>query len=157
MYADVLVEIMAKSIDKTFTYKIPNNVKVGMRVKVPFGKRIIEVFILKVYEEKKFDYKVKEIIDVIDEKPVINEEMLELGSYISKKTLSPLISAYQAMLPSALKAKNDFKVNKKYITILEIVKEVNLSGKGKEIYNLIKEGKNNKTELNKITIDAYKK
>ena len=157
MYADILVEIVSKSIDKTFTYKVPDNVKVGMRVLVPFGKRIIEGFVLKVYQEKNFDYEVKDITEVIDDYPVINKEMLELGKYISKKTLSPLISCYQAMLPSALKASYKTKVNKKYITVLEIVKEENLTGKQEEIYNLIKSGINLKSELNKISSYAVKK
>ena len=149
MYADVLVEIVSKNIDKTFTYKVPDNVKVGMRVKVPFGKRIIEGFVLKIHKEKSFDYEVKDIKEVIDDYPVINCEMLELGRYISKKTLSPLITCYQAMLPSALKAGHKKQVNKKYITVLEIVKEENLSGKQKEIYDLIKSGNNIKSELNR--------
>ncbi len=157
MYADVLVEIVSKNIDKTFTYKVPDNVKVGMRVKVPFGKRIIEGFVLKIHKEKSFDYEVKDIKEVIDDYPVINCEMLELGRYISKKTLSPLITCYQAMLPSALKAGHKKQVNKKYITVLEIVKEENLSGKQKEIYDLIKSGNNIKSELNKISSYAVKK
>ena len=155
MYADVLVEI--KGLDKTFTYKVPLNTKVGIRVKVPFGKRILEGFVLNIYSEKNFDYEIKDIIGIIDSEPVINEEMMTLGKYISKKTLSPLISTYQAMLPSALKAKNNFKVNKKYIKVLNIIKNVSLSGKQKEIYDLIKSGKNNKTELNKISSYAVKK
>lgn len=157
MYADVLVEIMTHSMDKTFTYKVFNNVKVGMRVKVPFGKRTLEGFVLRIYEEKNFDYEVKQIIEVIDDKPVINSEMLELGKYISKKTLSPLISAYQTMLPSALKAKNNFKVNKKYVTVLEVIKDVALEGRTQEIYEMIKNGQNNKTELNKISSYHVKK
>ena len=157
MYADVLVEIMAKNIDKTFTYKVPKDTKVGVRVRVPFGKRIIEGFVLKVYNDFNETYEVKEIKEIIDENPVINEEMLELGKYISKKTLSPLISCYQSMLPSGLKAKNNKVVNKKYITVLEIVKEENLNGKTKEIYDLIKEGKNDKTYLNKISSYAVNK
>ena len=40
--------------------------------------------------------------------------MLELGKFISKNTFSTLISAYQAMLPKALKAKNKVNINKKY-------------------------------------------
>ncbi len=157
MYADVLVEIMAKNIDKTFTYKVPKDTKVGVRVRVPFGKRIIEGFVLKVYNDFNETYEVKEIKEIIDENPVINKEMLELGKYISKKTLSPLISCYQSMLPSGLKAKNNKVVNKKYITVLEIVKEENLTGKTKEIYDLIKEGKNDKTYLNKISSYAVNK
>lgn len=157
MYADVLVEIMAKNIDKTFTYKVPKDTKVGVRVRVPFGKRIIEGFVLKVYNDFNETYEVKEIKEIINENPVINKEMLELGKYISKKTLSPLISCYQSMLPSGLKAKNNKVVNKKYITVLEIVKEENLTGKTKEIYDLIKEGKNDKTYLNKISSYAVNK
>ena len=156
-YADVLVEIMAKSIDKTFTYKTIDNVEVGKRVKVPFGKRILEGFVLKVHNDYDDKYEIKEILEVVDEYPVINKEMLSLGQYISKKTLAPLISCYQVMLPTALKAKNNKTVNKKYITILEIVKEAELTGKAKEIYDLIKKGNNNKSELNKISSYAVKK
>ena len=157
MYADVLVEIVSKNIDKTFTYKVPENTKVGMRVLVPFGKRKIEGFVLKIYQKQNFDYEVKEIIKVIDEYPVINKEMLELGKYISQKTLSSLITCYQAMLPKALKAGHKNNINKKYITILEIIHEVELNGKQLEIYNLIKQGHNIKSELNKISSYAVKR
>ena len=117
MFADVLVELKAKRIDKTFTYLIPNNlidkVKVGIRVLVPFGKQTLEGFVLNIEKDKDIDYELKEIIDIVDEEPVLNEEMLELGKYISLKTLCNLIHAYQTMLPAALKAHKNFKVNKK--------------------------------------------
>ncbi|MDD2377301.1 MAG: primosomal protein N' [Bacilli bacterium] len=125
MIIEVLVEIRAKQIDKTFTYLVPESliskVKVGIRVLVPFGKQQLEGFVLKIVDNTSFEYELKEIIDVIDNEPVINEEMMELGKYISKKTLSNLISAYQTMLPAALKAKNKFKVNKKYISYIKLV------------------------------------
>ena len=161
MYAEVLVEIKAKAIDKTFTYKIPDgiNLEVGVRVLVPFGKRQLEGFVLNVIDEGNFDYELKEIISVIDDKPVINEEMLRLGEYISKKTLSPLITAYQTMLPRALKAKNGFSVNKKYISYLVIDKDgADLKTiKQKEIYNFVKEGKKVlKQEANLISASATK-
>lgn len=143
MYAQVLVELKAKAIDKTFTYKIPDgfNVLVGMRVLVPFGRQKLEGFVLKIEKSKNLDYEVKEIISVIDEKPIINEEMLKLGIYISKKTLSPLVSCYQTMLPKALKAKHNFNINKKYVSYLSVSdKEAILkTDKQKEVYNFIKE------------------
>ena len=144
MYAEVLVEIKTKALDKTFTYKVPEglNVLVGTRVLVPFGPRQLEGFVLKI-ESKKPDYEVKEIIKLIDEKPIINKEMLKLGQYISKKTLSPLISAYQTMLPKALKAKVNAKINKKYVSylVLEDQEVVLKTENQKQIYNLIKENK----------------
>ena len=84
---EVLVEIKAKKIDKTFTYLVPDNLKekvvVGKRVLVPFGKQTLEGFILKIERNKEIDFELKNIIDVIDEEPVINSEMIELGRYIS--------------------------------------------------------------------------
>ena len=161
MYAEVLVEIKAKAVDKTFTYKIPEdlNVLVGMRVLVPFGSRKLEGFVLKIEKNKNLDYEVKDIIEVIDPYPVINEEMLKLGQYISKKTLSPLVSAYQTMLPKALKAKVNLKINKKYVSYVVIGdKKADLkTDNQKKIYNLIKEkGKILKKEVNDISAYTVK-
>lgn len=161
MYAQVLVEIKAKAIDKTFTYKIPDGMilEIGMRVLVPFGKRTLEGFVLKIEETGGFDYEVKSIISVTDDHPVINGEMLKLGQYISKKTLSPLICAYQTMLPSALKAKNNFTINKKYVNYLIIGDTLPTlkTDKQKEIFNLVKEkGKVLKKEVTDISAYTVK-
>ncbi len=125
MQANVLVELKAKQVDKTFTYHVPtiyeDKIKVGIRVYVPFGRQKLEGFVLDVHNDKKYEYEIKDIISPIDDEPVINEEMINLGKFISKNTFSTLISAYQAMLPNALKAHHDFVVNKKYETYLEII------------------------------------
>ena len=156
MYALVLTQIKAKSLDKTFTYNIPDgfDVRVGMRVIVPFGKQKLEGFVLNIVSNIENDYEIKDIIEVIDAKPVINEEMLKLGEYISKKTLSPLISCYQTMLPKALKAKVKYNINKKYEIYLELTDLVPIlkTDNQKKIYNLIKENKKLlKKEANKIS------
>ncbi len=145
MYAYVLVEIKAKALDKTFVYRIPEglNVQVGIRVLVPFGFRKLEGFVLKIEDSNEFDYEIKDVIGIIDEKPIINDEMLELGKYISKKTLSPLVSAYQTMLPKALKAKANLKINKKYVSYLVVsdTEPILKTDNQKKIYNLILENK----------------
>ena len=124
MYVDVLVELKAKKLDKTFTYHVPSDmiddVNIGKRVLVPFGRQKLEGFIVSINDSFSFDYDVKDIISIIDEDVIINDEMMALGSYIKNKTLCTLISAYQTMLPSALKAHKDFVVNKKYDTYLTI-------------------------------------
>ena len=124
MYAEVLVEIKAKNLDKAFTYKINNSMhlEVGMRVLVPFGKQKLEGFILNIHNNKP-DYDTKEIISSIDDYPVLNKEMLELGKYISKKTLCNLISAYQTMLPTALKAKNGKVISKTMVSYITLIDE----------------------------------
>lgn len=161
MYIDVLVELKAKQVDKTFTYFVKpeqrEKIQVGIRVLVPFSYQKLEGFVLNIHHTKP-DYEVKEILHVIDEEPILNEEMLELGHYISKKTFSTLISAYQTMLPKALKAKHDFVVPKKYVTYLFLKKEnCILKGKQKEIYELVQEqGKLLKKEANQISSSATK-
>ena len=163
MTTEVLVEIKARNIDQTFTYLVPSNLEkdimIGKRVLVPFGKQKIEGFILGIDSNKEIDYEIKEIIEIIDENPVINEEMIEIGKYISKKTLSTLICAYQTMLPKALKAKKGFNVNKKMVSYLKLV-DKNYEPKTKvqeQVLNLFKEGeKVLKKEATDISISALK-
>ena len=163
MFAKVLVEIKAQKIDKTFTYSIPNTlvdkVKVGIRVLVPFGRQMLEGFVLEISNNEEIDYEIKEIKEVIDDEPVINSEMLELGSFISKNTFTNLICAYQTMLPSALKAKNGLVVNKKYVTFLELI-DNNFEGKTIAARNVLKLFINNnkvlKSEATKVSVSAVK-
>lgn len=155
MYAGVVVELSNKNIDKIFTYEVPSNmnVLVGKRVLVPFGKMCLEGFILEV-NQKKPEYPTKKIISLIDEKPVLNEEMIELGKWMVKKTLCTLSSAYQVMLPKALKAKNGTNISIKYDVYLEVIKEGTFKGKKKEVFELVKEKKTLKKECNDISIYA---
>lgn len=146
MYAEVLVELKVKNIDGTFTYKIPNymneSLKVGCRVQVPFQNRYLEGFVLDIKDNFEAEYKIKEIIKQVDEKPILNEEMIDLGKYMSTKTLCNLILCYQTMLPSALKAKNGFNINKKYITYITLKEEfIPKNESQQEIYNLLKQNK----------------
>ncbi len=141
MIVEVLVEIKAWKIDKTFSYHVPSalekEIAIGKRVLVPFQKRELEGFIINILNE--VAYETKDIIKVIDENPVLNEELLELGKYISKKTLCNLISAYETMLPVALKAKNGTTINKRYQTYLEVNSiDIKLTPKQLEIVELIK-------------------
>ena len=109
MYIKVLVELSAFNIDKTFTYHVVDSlkdkIKVGIRVLVPFNNQKLEGFVLNINNEIDEDYEIKDIIDVVDSEPILTNELLELGKFVSEETLSTLISSYQAMLPKALKAK----------------------------------------------------
>lgn len=158
MIAEVLVEIKAKNIDKTFSYLIPNElkekIKVGIRVLVPFGKQKLEGFVLNINGYQKTEYNLKSIISLVDENPVLNEEMLELGKYISKKTLCNLITAYQTMLPSALKAKSKININKKYISYLKLKKDSDISNIKNEKQKIIISLFNNQDKiLKKVATD----
>lgn len=124
MFANVLVEYGAKMVDKTFTYLIPEKLKTilkpGMKVKVPFGKTIINGFVLEIINESNNE-NLKEIIDITDYNFVLNEELLKLGKIIQNQTLCSLISAYQTMLPSSMKVKTITSNYQKYNEYLEII------------------------------------
>lgn len=164
MVAQVLVEIKAKATDHTFDYNIPleleKMVSIGKRVLVPFGRQTLEGFVMGISNCSDFG-SLKDIKEVIDDEVILNEELLEIGKYISKKTLSTLISAYQSMLPSALKAHVDFNINKKYATYikLEIIDYIPKNDKQKELINLLKEKDYLKSDLGKYlsSINTLKK
>ncbi len=130
MYAKVIVEIGVKNVDREFVYIVPDRfrdiIKIGSRVKVSFGKMIIEGFVLDLFDNYKEDYELKEIIEVIDLEPILNKEMLELGKKIQEYTLCSLISAYQVMLPKALKASVKTNINTKQNRYLVLNKSENI-------------------------------
>ena len=167
MVARVLVEISNINVDKTFDYFVPfeleNKIKVGIRVKVPFATRELEGFVLEIINDSlDSDYELKQIIDVIDNEVILNEELLELGKFMSEKYFSTLISSYQTMLPKALKAQNRTTINKKFIKIIEISDEIKLDDQilnstQSKIIDLLKNKiQIRKDELNKISASSVK-
>lgn len=113
MIASVIVDVPAKQTDRPFDYRIPEHLEgvitPGMRVVVPFGPRKIQGFVISIQPSSEFE-KLRDIIAPMDIVPVLNEELLQLGDWLSEETLCYRISAYQVMLPAALKAKYEKKV-----------------------------------------------
>lgn len=154
MIASVLVEV--KKIDKEFYYNVPNNlidkVKIGIRCLVPFGNQKLEGFIINLSNNITCNYELKDIINLVDENPVLNEELLDLGKYISKKTLCTLTSAYQTMLPTALKAKNNTVIKEKKVTYLRLISEYNPKTEKEQILiDLLKQNDISLKEANLIS------
>ena len=124
VYAHVIVEIGVKAVDREFVYIVPERfrklISVGSRVKVYFGKQLLEGFVLKLDSDYEGEFELKEIVELVDDEPILNEEMLWLGKEISRRTLCSLISAYQVMLPKALKASHGVVINKRVVKYLVI-------------------------------------
>lgn len=156
MVVDCLVELAHVFIDKTFSYRVPDYLEdkiiVGKRVVVPFGKQILEGFILSISYSSQDD--LKEIISVSDIIP-LNSEMLDLGKYIKDTYLCSLMTAYQAMLPLALKARKkiDMKIKyDKFITLNDVdLSNFKFNEKQEKIITLLKKDKVIKKELLDLT------
>lgn len=137
MLVSVLVEIKALK-EKTFTYSVPlrldHKVKLGVRVTVPFGRMVLSGLIIGF--DEKCEYETKDIIEILDDEPILNKELIELGKYMSNKYICSLMSCYQCMLPSALKF-NSKKINIKYEKIVKKIGNISNPTKGEEtILNL---------------------
>lgn len=106
--ASVIVDVPAMQTDRTYDYSIPDewrgSLVPGMRVIVPFGPRKIQGFVIELKEKGEVS-KLKSIVEPMDLVPVLNKELLTLGNWLTEKTLCFKISAFQAMLPAAMKAK----------------------------------------------------
>lgn len=161
MIAKVLVEINNINVDKTFDYIVPfeyiENIKIGMRVKVPFASRELEGFVLDLVNSTDDNYELKEIISIVDTEPILNNELLHLGQFMSKKYFSTLISCYQTMLPKALKAQNKTTINKKMIKYVELCSNSfpKLKPNQEKIVEYLRiNGKVKKEEVNKISVSG---
>lgn len=161
MIAKVLVEINNINVDKTFDYIVPfkyiEKIKIGMRVKVPFASRELEGFVLDLVNSTDDNYELKEIISIVDEEPILNNELLHLGQFMSKKYFSTLISCYQTMLPKALKAQNKTTINKKMIKYVELCSNSfpKLKPNQEKIVEYLRiNGKVKKEEVSKISVSG---
>ncbi len=166
MYADVLIQYDTKSLDKTFTYHVPDNLinelSVGMKVCVPFGSRNINGFVINIKDNNNYNGNIKDIITIINKDFKLNKELLELGKYIKNKTYSTLISAYQTMLPTSLKVtnnKSDYSLKECYIslnkdinTINKYISEHKNAKKQIDILNKLKINKLNSKDINSSII-----
>ncbi len=161
MVVGVLVEVSNSNVDKTFDYSVPSqfidDIKIGIRVEVPFGRRLVNGFVLSIKEDSSVD-NLKEISNIIDKDIVLNDELIELGKIVQEKTMAPLISCYQVMLPKALKAHIGSQVNKKYDYYYKVnsidLSEYKFNDTQKKIIELCKNKYVLKEELKKISISS---
>ena len=106
MFAQVIIDQDVKAIDKIFEYNIPSNMSilVGMRVHVPFGKRVLQGYVISISEDCSYDKnKVKDIISPIDQFPAIKKQMLEVMQFMVKKNHLTMASTLRLFLPSQMR------------------------------------------------------
>lgn len=122
--ASVIVDVPTRQTDNEYDYAIPEKwagiISPGMRVVVPFGPRKVQGFVVAMKDRSEVNLdKLKEIDSILDFEPVLTDELLALGNYLTKETLCLKITAYQALLPAALKAKY-----KKFLRLTVVLSDV---------------------------------
>lgn len=119
MYASVVLRNSAREYDKFYDYRIPgelaNFVVPGIRVLVPFGRGIgmREAFVMEIKAESVVKDGIKDIYQVIDEFPVLTDELLQLCKFMKKRYICTYDLAIRCMLPAGLDIlhKNEILLN----------------------------------------------
>ena len=112
MFVDVILPV---PLDGFFTYSVPaslaEQVKVGVRVLVPFGRSKTYVGIVSKTHKGPLPegFQIKDILQVLDASPILLFSQLRLWQWISEYYLSPIGEVYKAALPSGLKAEDGYK------------------------------------------------
>ncbi|WP_171032316.1 replication restart helicase PriA [Polaribacter aestuariivivens] len=98
--------ILPIPLQKTFTYAVTeeeaNFLQKGMRVAVSFGKtKMYTALVFEIHTTAPTLYEAKEINQILDEKPIVNEQQLKHWSWIAQYYMCSLGDVYRASLPSA--------------------------------------------------------
>ena len=109
-YVDVIVPL---PLEGTFTYSVPHNlaerVRFGVRVAVTFGSSKVHTAIVVRVHQDKPAFNVKDIVDVIDDQPMLLEQQYQLWQWLSGYYMAPLGDVYNAALPAGLKVEENYK------------------------------------------------
>lgn len=107
LLAQLAVENTTYRFDKPFTYIVPDalsGLRPGVRVTVPFGtgNRTRVAMVLAVTEAPPADSRLKPILTVLDEEPLLSAEMLELVPWMKSRYYCTLFDAVKLMIPAGI-------------------------------------------------------
>ncbi|MDV3166312.1 MAG: primosomal protein N' ['Waltheria sp.' little leaf phytoplasma] len=126
MFAEVLIDLSLNSSFSSFDYIIPekmkNLVQVGTRVIIPFRSTVRLGYVLAIKESSIFAN--KEIIEVLDLVPFLNQEFFLLINELLKVPFNSKISVYRTVLPKDLLTSYVRKISilKSHLVPLELKK-----------------------------------
>lgn len=109
-YAQVYVEHEAQTLNHPWTYACTADVLPGSRVEVPFGKQVIQGVVFEVSNQKpEGDFEIREIIRVLDEKPLLNQELRSLAASLAYDCIVPVMTMVKTMLPGVVRPGSEAK------------------------------------------------
>ena len=111
-FAEVIVPV---SLPVLYSYAIPDTLlsqcNQGVRVVIPFGKsKLYSAVVYRLTDVEPENCEIKEIIEVLDNKPIINAIQLRFWDWIASYYLCTLGEVYRAAVPSSLKLESETKL-----------------------------------------------
>ncbi|MCL2771272.1 MAG: primosomal protein N' [Firmicutes bacterium] len=109
MFAEIVVDLLNNNTDKTFDYKIPEklleHVEIGIRVSVPFGPKVLEGYVVGIKKTTDLEpEKVKNIIGIIDSKPIVLGSQLYLMNKLKTHLNIRAIDSLRLFVPSSIRS-----------------------------------------------------
>ncbi len=112
-YAEIAINLTARSIDRLFHYRIPPELQakaaVGCRVMVPFGGRPTEGYLLGFATQAEVP-EVKDILRLVDEEPLLSPNLLWLARWLADYYLCSLGEALRCIVPAGLRSEAELTV-----------------------------------------------
>ena len=105
-YVDVIIPL---ALPKLLCYqlKVGSKLNIGQRVLVNIGKKKqYSAIVFRVHQEKP-SYKTKEVLEILDNEPIVNIKQLELWTWISRYYMSTLGEVMMASLPNSFKLSSE--------------------------------------------------
>lgn len=116
VFADVIVDISVKSLDRPFQYSVPEmlmeDAVIGAQVTIPFGKanRLMKGFIIGLSGTAKYEVsKTKSIVSVEKQGVVMESHLLSLAYWIKERYGSTMNDAIKAVMPVKREIKEKVK------------------------------------------------
>ncbi len=164
------VALFSQAIDKPLTYLIPENlavqVKAGCAVSVPLQNRLTSGVVLSISDAQSPISKLKSLISLLDETPVLNSTRLALAQWIAAEYCAPLGRCCALMVPPGFtpkssvvysladdKASAPTMMNSMFATTrLRIIAALQIRGAvtEKKLKLLLKDTKDWQSDLNKL-------
>ena len=116
--------VIPLSLPKTFTYKVSEAeyffIKKGMRIAVPFGKnKIYTALVIDLHQNAPTLYEAKEIHQILDEKPIVNEFQINHWFWIASYYMCNIGDVYRSALPSALVLESETIISQRKETFVD--------------------------------------
>lgn len=116
-FIDVIIPV---PLQKLFTYSITKAeadfLKKGMRVSVPFGKsKIYTGIVCNIHTEAPIAYEAKDIHQILDDSPIVNEKQLQLWHWIAEYYMCTLGDVMRAALPNAFILESETIISKNLV------------------------------------------
>ncbi len=134
IYAKVIVDIANTNVDRIFEYRVPDgiNVFIGGRVRVPFRSSLIEGCVLGLTKKPDYDIsKIKDIVELIDEEPILTEEQVKLAQLIKSEYRTTLAFALRLMYPAAMRGQ---RVKEKKIMMAALNQDADVEALKRQCY-----------------------